>query len=367
MTSTVPGRLAPLFDEFDWGCGRLVARLRGPERDSGNGTLVPDTPLTDAEYLWEPVPGRCWSVRARAHGPGPGAQLLVGGGAWGRDSCEPPHPVPPPVTTIAWRLSHLTEMLALRAEYSGGGGRLDREDIPAQPDAAGAIAAFERAAAAWRSTLTSVDEAALDTVGYSSYPYGSDPQDPFLEIVWWVNQEVLHHGAEIALLRDLYRAGFALRIRAAEDADRPAIAELLTSSWGSTTVVAHGTAFAADTLPALLAEQDGETVGLLTYALSDTELEVVSLDAFRRHLGIGTALLNAAAELARRSGAARLFLVTTNDNLDALRFYQRRGLRIVAVTPGGVDADRLLKPSIPHVGEYGISLRDELTLELRLP
>jgi hypothetical protein len=210
VNGVVPSRLAPLLDEFDWACERLLARMRGPERDSGNGMSVPDAPMTDAEYLWEPVPGRCWSLRERAKGPGPGAGLLVGAGAWGRDSCEPPHPVPPPVTTLAWRLSHLTEMLTLRAEYSGGAGTLDRDDIPAHPDAAGAVTEFERAAAAWRSTLTSVDDAALDTVGYSTYPYGSDPEDLFLAVVWWVNQEVLHHGAEIALLRDLYGAGFIL-------------------------------------------------------------------------------------------------------------------------------------------------------------
>lgn len=157
-----------------------------------------------------------------------------------------------------------------------------------------------------------------------------------------------------------------MKTRAAADADRAAIAGLLTSSWGGTTVVAHGTAFAADTLDALLAEQDGEIVGLLTYVLCDGELEVVSLDAFHRRLGIGTQLLDTAARLAREAGAARLWLVTSNDNLDALRFYQRRGLRLVAVSPGPVDEARLIKPSIPPVGEYGIAVHDELTLELRL-
>jgi hypothetical protein len=65
--------------------------------------------------------------------------------------------------------------------------------------------AFQAGAGAWRSVLTEADEAALDATGRSTYPYGSDPADPFIETVWWVNQELLHHGAEIALLRDLYR------------------------------------------------------------------------------------------------------------------------------------------------------------------
>jgi hypothetical protein len=67
------------------------------------------------------------------------------------------------------------------------------------------IKAFETGAAAWRAALTSADDAALDQVGCSDYPDGSDPDEPFIEIVWWVNQELLHHGAEISLLRDLYR------------------------------------------------------------------------------------------------------------------------------------------------------------------
>ncbi|MER6926257.1 DinB family protein, partial [Streptomyces spiralis] len=61
------------------------------------------------------------------------------------------------------------------------------------------------AATAWRQALLSTDDVALDTVGHSTYPHGSDPDDVFLDVVWWVNQELLHHGAEIALLRDLFR------------------------------------------------------------------------------------------------------------------------------------------------------------------
>jgi hypothetical protein len=70
---------------------------------------------------------------------------------------------------------------------------------------AAALTAFAEAAAAWRATLLTADDAALSAVGWSTYPNGSDPEDAFIDTVWWVNQEVLHHGAEIALLRDLYR------------------------------------------------------------------------------------------------------------------------------------------------------------------
>ncbi|MEE1825688.1 DinB family protein [Streptomyces sp. BE20] len=202
---TLPARLVPLLEQFDFAHRRLSDRLAGPVMDSGNGTDVPVGPLTDDEYLWEPVPG-CWSVRRHADGPGERAALLVGPGTWGRDASPAPHPVPPPFTTLAWRLSHLTEMLALRADHTTGTRSLTRDDHPVSGDADSAVKGFDSAAGAWRATLLATDDAALDTVGHSAYPYGSDPEDPFLDIVWWVNQELLHHGAEIALLRDLHRS-----------------------------------------------------------------------------------------------------------------------------------------------------------------
>jgi ribosomal protein S18 acetylase RimI-like enzyme len=93
---------------------------------------------------------------------------------------------------------------------------------------------------------------------------------------------------------------------------------------------------------------------------------LVTLDAFTEGQGIGSALLDAVTDEARRQGCRRLWLITTNDNLHALRFYQRRELRLVSVHRDAVDDARQLKPSIPLVGEYGIPLHDELELELPL-
>ncbi|MBT2442594.1 DinB family protein [Streptomyces sp. ISL-36] len=202
---TLPPRMVPLLEQFDFARERLTRRMAGPFVDSGNGTDVGVVPMTDEEYLWEPVPG-CWSVRRRTDGPGPRATVLIGTGEWGRDSAPPPHPAPPPFTTIAWRLTHLSELLTIRADHTDGSHLLTRDDYPVSGDAASAIEAFDAGASAWRRALLAADDAALDTVGHSTYPHGSDPEDLFLETVWWVNQELLHHGAEIALLRDLYRA-----------------------------------------------------------------------------------------------------------------------------------------------------------------
>ncbi|MGW3104399.1 DinB family protein [Streptomyces sp. NPDC001100] len=200
----IPPRPAPLLDQFDFARERRTARRTGPVMDSGDGTDTRVGPMTDEEYLWEPVPG-CWSVRRRSDGPGPRATALEGQGDWGRDSAAYPHPWPPPFTTLAWRLSHLTELLPLRAHHTAGSHTLTRDDYTVSGDAAGAAAAFDAGAETWRKALLSVDDTALDTVGYCTCPHGSDAEEPFIDIVWWVNQELLHHGAEIAMLRDLYR------------------------------------------------------------------------------------------------------------------------------------------------------------------
>lgn len=109
-------------------------------------------------------------------------------------------------------------------------------------------------------------------------------------------------------------------------------------------------------LPGFVAEKDGRPVGLVTYRREDSDCELAFIAAFERHQGIGTALLEAMLEAV--SGCTRIWLVTTNDSLHALRFYQRRGFRLAALRPGAVDEAReRLKPQIGTVGEFGIPLR----------
>lgn len=136
--------------------------------------------------------------------------------------------------------------------------------------------------------------------------------------------------------------------------------------WGGLTMVVHGQVYHADQLPGLLAFAGAELLGAVTYRLEGGECEVMSLDSFREGAGVGTALLQAVVELARAQGCRRLFLITTNDNLGALRFYQKRGLRLAALHPDAVTRARDLKPGIPLLGDHGIPIRDELELELAL-
>jgi GNAT superfamily N-acetyltransferase len=120
--------------------------------------------------------------------------------------------------------------------------------------------------------------------------------------------------------------------------------------------------------PALLAESDDrELAGVLTYVLGERECEILTLHALRQWSGVGTALVEAIEQLAAERGCRRLWVLTTNDNVNALRFYQRRGFRLAALNAGAVDDARAtLKPEIPPVGAYGIPLRDELVLDKRL-
>ena len=109
---------------------------------------------------------------------------------------------------------------------------------------------------------------------------------------------------------------------------------------------------------------DGRLVGVATWDFDGRQAELLSLAVAREHRGEGLAgqLLEAVVGAATADGCEALRLVTTNDNLDAVRLYQRHGLRLVEVRAGAVDRARQLKPGIPLIGEHGIPMHDELVL-----
>jgi N-acetylglutamate synthase-like GNAT family acetyltransferase len=141
--------------------------------------------------------------------------------------------------------------------------------------------------------------------------------------------------------------------------------DLLTDFWGGTTMAVHGELIDAARCASLVAERTGNRIGLLTYRDDGRGREIVSLLALKRGVGAGTALLCRAAGDARTAGIHRLWLVTTNDNTDALRFYQRRGFDLVALNRDAITKARTIKPAIPEISD-GIPVRHEFELELRL-
>ncbi len=152
-------------------------------------------------------------------------------------------------------------------------------------------------------------------------------------------------------------------IRPLRDSDHDAVARFLDRHWGTPVQVVHGALFRPAELPGLIAESAAEPVaGLLTYEVRGAVLEIVTLNAAERLAGIGTALLAAVVAEAGRRGCREITLTTTNDNIDALRFYQRRGFRLTGLRPGAVTEARRIKPEIPETGDHRIPLRDELDL-----
>lgn len=155
--------------------------------------------LTDDEYRWEPVPGM-WSIRRRGESSAP----IQAGGGEGVMEFANPEPRVPPATTIAWRLGHLCEVFGARAASHFGAPPLTYEDTDWPLGAADGLTLLDRCYDAWNSGVRALDEAALARpCGPTEGPYA---EFPFAALILHINREGLHHGAEILLLRDLYRA-----------------------------------------------------------------------------------------------------------------------------------------------------------------
>jgi len=148
--------------------------------------------------------------------------------------------------------------------------------------------------------------------------------------------------------------------------NRPRLRQFWKENWGDEFVVAHGVVYSPDIVDGFVAFDGDEWVGEITCSFSGSECEIVSIDSLREGQGIGTSLINAVVDEARKQNCRRVFLVTTNDNLHALGFYQKRGFELVAVHRGAVNESRKIKPGIPLIGDNNIPLRDEIELEMSL-
>ena len=157
---------------------------------------------------------------------------------------------------------------------------------------------------------------------------------------------------------------FQIRTRTKDDEDW--VGRSLELRWGSRRVVSRGRLFYPEKLDGLIAMRGGRPVGLLTFRMENRECEVVTLDSFLEGQGVGSTLLNAARDRALSQGCRRLWLITTNDNLRALGFYQKWGMKIAAVHRDAMEESRKIKPEIPAVGKNGIPLRDEIEMEILL-
>lgn len=113
-------------------------------------------------------------------------------------------------------------------------------------------------------------------------------------------------------------------------------------------------------------DSDGRFAGLVTWWIDGDTAEIVSAHAATPGYGAGTRLMDAAEAELKRRGVRRAVLATTNDNARALRFYVRRGYRLVRLHLDAMDRVRRAKPGVPAIGNDGVPLQDMWELEKRL-
>ena len=157
-----------------------------------------------------------------------------------------------------------------------------------------------------------------------------------------------------------------IRILELGEAYRDWACRLLEREWGATIVVTRGRSHEAADLPGFVAIRGDRPVGLSTYRIEADNCELMTLNSLQPRLGIGSALVASVRTVASDAGCKRLWLITTNDNMPALRFYQQRGFSLAAFHKGAIEHWRLLKPEIPMNGLYNIPIRDEIELEMLL-
>ena len=154
-----------------------------------------------------------------------------------------------------------------------------------------------------------------------------------------------------------------MSIRLLTPDDLPRLREFWIEHWGSDLMITRGESIRSDEVEGFVF---GEWLGLLTFLVRGDECEITSLDSLQAGQGIGSALLEAVLAEVKKRHCRRLFLITTNDNLHALGFYQKRGFELAALYRGAVNQSRKFKPSIPLLGENNIPLRDEIELEMQV-
>jgi ribosomal protein S18 acetylase RimI-like enzyme len=155
-------------------------------------------------------------------------------------------------------------------------------------------------------------------------------------------------------------------IKKIKHSDRQWVRFVFNNFWGGDTIVTKGIIHRINDLDGFIATLNKEKVGLITYKITDRELEIVSVNSLKENKGVGYVLLGTVITLARKQKIKRVWLITTNDNTDALKFYQKRNFSLKKIYPDAIKLSRELKPSIPLIGNYGIPIKDEIELEIIL-
>ncbi len=148
--------------------------------------------------------------------------------------------------------------------------------------------------------------------------------------------------------------------------DSSLIASFIAERWGSSMSVSRGRIFNTADLPGYVYIKDNKIIGLVTYYIVKSDCEIVTLNSLLTKQGLATQLLNKVIHKAKIKQCKRVWLITTNDNTNAIRFYQKRGFDWVGFYKDSMQESRRLKPEIPEIGENGIPIKHEIEFELRI-
>ena len=155
-------------------------------------------------------------------------------------------------------------------------------------------------------------------------------------------------------------------IRRIDQASREQINAFIVRQWFTMQMVVHGETIDMGNADGYYACEGDEITGLITYRIAGEEMKILSLDSLQEGRGIGTGLLDTVVAKARDAGMQRIMLITTNDNLSALRFYQKRGFDMSRLYCNALAQARKIKSEIPLIGMDGIPLKHEIELEMIL-
>lgn len=147
------------------------------------------------------------------------------------------------------------------------------------------------------------------------------------------------------------------------DINKQVLIDLFIDNWGDDEMVVSSGTYQLSDLPGFVAYDEAEIIGVITYIIRNDQIEIISLDSFRENVGIGSQLLKELEKISEEKDITNISVITTNDNLNALKFYQKRGYNIRKVIPNAVEKARKQNPSIPQFAENGIPIRDEIVLE----
>ena len=162
------------------------------------------------------------------------------------------------------------------------------------------------------------------------------------------------------------RKNYDFKISEITRKDKFSIASFIANRWGSTMSVSRGRILDTLSLHGFIYIKNKRVIGLVTYNIEKENCEIVTLNSLHNNRGLATQLIRKVIERAKENGCNRVWLITTNDNTNAIRFYQKRGFEWIGFYKDSMNESRNLKPEIPKFGDNGIPIRHEIEFELQI-